>query len=228
MLLPVALWGLGVGCTETAYDLFPDGSGGDCVALTGGSCSAAGGGVGTGGSGGSAVAATGGAPAGGAPASCESALDPTLRVSELVFVASGLCLTVGGPTTVGAEPGYLTTTMPCDGSVGQRWSVRQADEGSIEIRSELVNMNVDVELASNEDGTRVLLYTPHALYNQRYFPSDVTGNDIRLAARHSPLDCLSERPDPDGVAPQRNVEIWPCSDADPSQVMDIVACVDPP
>lgn len=230
MLTPLALWGLGVACTQTAYDLFPDGSGGNgCVSAAGGACfteaGGAGGGVGSGfplpGSGGGAPG-TGGA----APLSCESALDPTLRVSELVFVDSGLCLTVGAPTTIGEEPGYLTTTMPCDGGVAQRWTVRQADEGSVEIRSEHVDMNVDVQLASTEDGTAVILYRPLFLYNQRFFPSDVTGNDIRLAARHSPLDCLSERPDPDGVAPQRNVEIWPCSDADPSQVMDIVACVD--
>ena len=112
--------------------------------------------------------------------SCESTLDPTLVVSTLVFVDSGLCLTVGAPTTVGDQPGFLLTTMPCDDSLPQRWTVRQADEGSVEIRSELVDMNVDVQFASNEDGTAVVLFRPLFLYNQRFFPSDVTPEDSRL------------------------------------------------
>ncbi len=228
-----ALSGLFLGCTQTAYDLFPDGSGGaeGCLSGVGGACVPGGGGSGAGGSSGSGASlgsSSGGASGGAEATSCESVLDPTLRVSSLVFVESGLCLSVGAPTTIGEEAGYLTTTMPCDDGAAQRWTVRQADEGSVEIRSELVDMNVDVQLASNEDGTAVILYKPHALYNQRYFPSDVSGDDIRLAARHSPSDCLSERPDPDGVAPQRNVEIWPCSDGDASQLLDIVSCVDVP
>lgn len=204
-----------VGCSETGYDLLTehvasvdDGDGG----TTGDA------------SGGGGITVTGGSSQlPNDPTDCTSTRDTSLTAVRLQ-TDSGACLTQGEATFLGTEEGYEVVLAPCNETVEQRWTIEAESGGVWEIRSESSAMNLDVKFADTANGTDFVLYSPHSLYNQRYFPLPDAGGGFRLAPRHVEGKCGQVVGD---ETIGEKVELWPCDELNPAQIFHEIDCLDP-
>jgi hypothetical protein len=210
---------LALACTETPYPFFP---------LTAGPNSLSGGApaVGAGGMPGVGASSSGGVPnvgsggtlgqGGEAPVTdCRSLIDPTRETIQL-RTATGLCVSTGEYTPLLGEVSFAVVLQECQGTLGQRWTIEEMEYGAIVFASEAVVLNLDVRFAAADDGTPVVLYTPHRLYNQRFVQVSAEGGTFKLSPLHATTKCLSER--------GAGLELWPCDDAATDQTFEIVAC----
>lgn len=180
-------------CAETPYPFFVEEGSGGGSACVGTTCSTGGGAGADGDFPGEGVEPPG-------PA-CESASDPALVVEKLELL-TGMCLAAGAPTLIAGSPGYELALVSCADAVEQGWTVRSQEMG-LEIRSESVGYNLDVRFAASSDGTPIVLYSPHRLYNQLFMIQAAFSGVFRLAPLHAPTQCLSQRGD--------RLELWPCA-----------------
>lgn len=212
---------LAVACTDTPIDLIwaehptdpePSGTGG--ATSSGGSASAGGESAAEGGQGGAIEPCAGG-----------GADHYQLRSGEL-------CLGQGDPTTIAGEPAYRVGLAPCDDSAVHVWSVRGSGP-AYEFRQIAVAHNLDVRLAATGDGTTLVLYEPHQLYNQRFFvrsgpapgtDAELSGGARWLAPQHVDSKCITVFPD---LPPGSQVQIWPCDESWEEQKLELVPVVCP-
>lgn len=194
-----------LGCSETEYDLISDDAN-DSPAAAGGSFVGDGDGPSMG---------IGGAPVD--PTDCTSTRAPDLTVVR-IQAEDGRCLSQGDSIILGSGMGHDVDLVPCDESVEQRWTIEAESGGVWEIRNEASNMNLDVKFADTVDGTEFVLYTPHELYNQRFFPLPSPDGTFALAPRHVMGKCAEVV---DG-----SLQLLPCDAANPLQRFEEVACSD--
>lgn len=205
-------WAVGaglLGCTETRFRFFDD----DAPRTP---CDVEGCAGGDGNGSGDETSATGGSRTTPEPSeTCESASAPDVSLVRLQLTNSENCVSVGAFTELVSDPAYETALASCAATAAFWFSMR-GDDTSREIRSEATDYNVDVRFAASQAGTRVVLYAPHALYNQRFRVSPVAGESFRLSPLHAPTQCLSER--------SGTLEIWPCDESDVSQTFRKLSC----
>lgn len=141
---------------------------------------------------------------GSAPMSGDSCTDGVSSVTagqyRLRAVSSGQCLAVGGSTTVLGTPAWLTAMAEDCLVAGEVWQLTPVlsgqNAGSFEVRSTQFGDNLDIEMAQTADGTRVLLYEPLTLANQRFFFEPRRARVFEVAPAHVALraSCLSSAP----------------------------------
>lgn len=202
-----------IACGETTYDLYTEKPLGVDEA-TGGA---------TDGSGGTASPGTGGQMQAGGdfnhpgdPTECQASRDAELELIRLVATESGLCVSQGAPTVIGDSPAYEIELLACAVQTAQFWSLVGTSGGLWQIYNEAAAMNLDVRFADTSDGTPLVLFDPHGLYNQRFYVIPASGDSFQLAPRHTTGKCLEVR---DG-----ELEIWPCSSSEPNQRFMQIAC----
>lgn len=149
-----------------------------------------------------------------------SSLEEALSVGTYSFkaIASGLCLNAGGPTTVGMtssiEAFLLELSTNCDGDAWEL--VASSSVNAYRVRSLDLDRYFDVEQGMMASGTRVILYTPNGLFNQR-FEFRARGPGIfQIVPMNARSHCLSAR--------FGQVEIWPCMWTDDSQNWQLFSC----
>jgi hypothetical protein len=204
-------------CGETSYDLYTE----KPLTTAGGTGGAAEG------TGGTSATPTGGQmhtggdinrPPPGDPTACEASRDAELELIRLVATASGLCVSQGAPTIIGDSPAFEIELATCEVETAQFWSLVASSGGLWQIHNEAAAMNLDVRFADTTDGTPLVLFDPHGLYNQRFYVIPASGDSFQLAPRHTTGKCLEVR---DG-----DLEIWPCSSSEPNQRFMQIACND--
>lgn len=211
------------GCSRTVYDLFPGGSG-DPVG-SGGGCALNDCGEGDtepygDGDGDSSVDPTGlpGGATGEGTDLCKPAILTGRTLQMLRFKQSGNCVRQGEPTLIGNDPAYLVVTGECNQEHEAAWVTLPDPYSALQFRNEASALNLDVRLAASASGTPLVLYQPHALYNQRFLPILKDNTGFLLSPRHAEQQCLTE------VA--GGVEIWPCNATLATQRLELIDCVD--
>jgi len=200
-------------CTETPYQFFPQSGPGPS---SGGAQGSGTGGL-TGGSGGVPAGAGGALGMGGdlAASDCQSVLEPT-RTAYQLQTSSGRCVSLGEYAPLLGEVAFAVVIDECTGALGQRWTMEAMEYGAIVFSSEGVVLNLDVRFAASDDGTPVVLYTPHRLYNQRFVQITAEDGTFTLSPLHAQTKCLSER--------GNGLELWPCDAAATDQTFELIAC----
>lgn len=206
------------GCSHTVYDLFPGSS--DPVG-TGGGCE-----VGDCGSGdtdpynyGDGDGDSTGLP-GGASGEDHNKCEPTLLTGQPLyavrFAQSGKCILQGEPTLIGTDPANLIVTGECSQAREALWVVLADNYNALQFRNEASNLNLDVRYAAPTSGTPLVLFEPHALYNQRFLRTQESDTRFKLSPRHAEQQCLTEV--------QGGVEIWPCNPTATTQQLELLDC----
>lgn len=156
----------------------------------------------------------GGSPTGSADP-CRSQHLPGVFLVKLRFLESGMCLTPGPDIEIGDATGRRVELEPCQQDEAQYWIIVTDAFGAWEIRNEMTQMNLDIEFAATDDGTPLVLFEPHSLFNQRFAPLG-DGMSMRLQPRSTYYSCLTQV--------ERAVSIWPCDFQAADQEVEIVAC----
>jgi len=201
-----ALLVLAVACAETPIDAVERLDAGS-VTQTGGNAGDAGGGRGgaTGFSGG-AFGIGGGRPGGfgGGPfvPECEPVAVAARGRYRLRARASSLCLWRGAETMVAEDVSATVTYEPaladCPRIPSNVWDLFPlGSSGAFWIQHALIGRNLDVEAARAVSGTRLVLWEPTPLDNQRFFFRPRGPGVFELAPAHVPTSCVTG--DPEGV-----------------------------
>lgn len=138
------------------------------------------------------------------------------EVYQIVSKATGTCLSSGHVTPIqgsaAGATGFTIELLVCRNVAEQYWTLIPADDStlvtSFQIRNEELGLNLDLERGNVYDGTRALLYAPHAMDNQLFWfsPSDDSDFEIRaLATQSSCLEHMLDNSD------DRAVELHGCS-----------------
>jgi hypothetical protein len=202
-------------CTDTPYLFLVEvgGTGGVLVGAGGLGCS---GSCSTGGSGGGVSAPTEGGAPGEAPLDCSSHITSGLRVVQ-IQTSAGLCVQQGILSPLAGETAFSVVVGPCDWEARTTlWTTRIDQDGVYEIRSESTNFNLDVRYAASSDGTPLVLYSPHQLYNQRYSVVTAPEETVKMVPLHAPLQCVTQV--------NSGLQIWPCAASTVEQRFRIVSC----
>lgn len=213
--MPLAALVLACGCSETPIDALVSQSDGEFLDGDAGAI----------GAGGDAGEAAGGA--GSSPAPCGIGLRtmPWSGTYSIKAIASGSCLHAGPETTLAppaiAPPDVTVYSLELTATCGtNEWSVVESKlyQGTYIIRSlEVAQHDLDIERASKEDGTRVILYAPVSApqaTHQRFLFVERAPATFAIAPLHAPTQCLTETP--------AGVQIWPCSSTNDAQEWALV------
>lgn len=149
------------------------------------------------------------------PKECISKRRPGFGLVHLMFDGSGKCVAPGDATTILEIPAYEVAMVDCEDEPGQDWTIYVDSLLSWEFRSELLGMNLDMQLAGVVDGTPAVLFDPHQGYNQR-FVAALAGDAVRLSPRNAPAMCLTQVSD--------GIVLKPCSPDNPDQLIRVIAC----
>lgn len=125
------------------------------------------------------------------------------------------CLAAGLPTTVGGEPAFEVRLNACKNEAGEHWELSSTDTGVFEVRHLITDYNLDVRFAATADGTPMVLFEPHRLYNQRFRFAPVSGGVFRIVPHHAEEKCLTLQ--------GARVELWPCTATD-AQQWELLLC----
>ncbi|HSC89202.1 MAG TPA: hypothetical protein VLC09_18095 [Polyangiaceae bacterium] len=147
---------------------------------------------------------------------CRATTDITHRVL-IQNVQAKACLTRSAAIVVADTPAFSLTLEPCDGRAEAIFLPILGTAGDYQFRHEISSDNLDVRLASSDDGATLVLFDPHGLYNQRFFSRPLaTPGQMQLAPRHIPDKCLALRGD--------QLELWPCDSAAADQIFELPRC----
>jgi hypothetical protein len=146
---------------------------------------------------------------------CESRRNPGLEVVRLSMNDEELCIARGEETLISMNVSYFAALAPCAEDAGQMWTVNVGAAKAWEVRSESVNLNLDVRFLETEDGTPLVLYNAHDLPNQRFDALNFPDGSFSLVPLHATGQCITKM----GEA----LEIWPC-DEGPDQRFRLLAC----
>jgi hypothetical protein len=138
------------------------------------------------------------------------------EVYHIVSKATGTCLSSGNVTPIqGAATGVTGFTIEllvCRNVAEQRWTLISTDDSSLvtsfQIRNEELGLNLDLERGNVYDGTRALLYAPHAMDNQLFWFNPSDGSDFEIRALATQSSCLEHMLDNSN---NRAVELHGCS-----------------
>ena len=160
---------------------------------------------------------------------CESPFRDVI-LERLQLAVSGLCVEVGdwAPLLLDDDtwaPSYRTALTTCRESLRQSWAIQllSGDDGQgegYEFRNESTNLNLDVRFASPNEGTPIVLYQPHRLYNQRFTLKAGQNGTFKLSPLHAPEMCLAEV--------EASLELAPCTVGFNEQSFRRVGCRDAP
>lgn len=132
--------------------------------------------------------------------------------------ASQRCLAVGDVSSVFGNPAYLTKMVDDCVNDAEVWQPTLVTGGNFELRSQSVNYNLDMEMASMNDGTRAILYAPQPFnLNQRFFLIPRAPRVFLIEPAHVQMKCITERsPTPvmepcDPTATDQSWEILPAN-----------------
>lgn len=138
------------------------------------------------------------------------------EVYHIVSKATGTCLSSGHVTpiqgsAVGAT-GFTIELLACRDVSEQRWTLIPVDDNalvtSFQIRNEELGLNLDLERGNVYDGTRALLYAPHAMDNQLFWFNATGDTDFEIRALATQSSCLEHMLD---NSDNRAVELHGCS-----------------
>lgn len=112
----------------------------------------------------------------------------------------GQCLAVGGSTTIGGSPAWLTTMADDCAVAGEIWQlvpdVAGSSAGSFEVRSTTLAVSLDIRMGLTAEGTTAVLFARTSLANQRFFFSSRRDGVFELEPAHvtGHTSCLANSP----------------------------------
>lgn len=116
------------------------------------------------------------------------------------------------------DTGFDVSLDDCAEDEANLWALQLLGE-TYEVRNLVTGYNLDVLLASTDDGARVVLYHPHQFFNQRFLFRPRSRFTFEITPRHSESQCVTVR--------DSHLELWPCDNAVSAQLFEIVPCEAP-
>jgi hypothetical protein len=119
---------------------------------------------------------------------------------RLRAAVGGQCLAVGGSTTIGGSPAWLTTMADDCAVAGEIWQlvpdVTGSSAGAFEARSTTLAVSLDIKMALTAEGTAAVLFASTSFANQRFFFSSRRAGVFELEPAHvtGHASCLSNAP----------------------------------
>lgn len=156
------------------------------------------------------------AGAGGSGATCAAAPAPLAGFYKIRSVSSGKCVAVGGIVVYGGNlTGNLTAMVNDCSNQGEVFQlIPDGGFGSFNLRAGSNNHNIDIEMLETADGTRVILFAPNGLSNQRFTFQMRRDRVFALVPGNATSSCVTE------VQPQP--EIFVCKSDQANQEWELV------